>query len=154
MTTFGYYQIHTITSSSELTDYQLKFTINKSTGSSNGSIIYCNDHCNDNFSDLRFSLDQTNLLSYWIESYVSGTSAVVWVKLPSITTTQSLYIYYGSVGATSKSNGENTFDFFDDFTNGLTKWNILGDTPTIVNGILTTSTYNTYLKTTVSTFVS
>lgn len=43
--------------------------------------------------------------------------AIVWVKIPEIpaSSTQTIYMYYGNPEASSLSNGEMTFDFFDDF---------------------------------------
>jgi PKD repeat protein len=117
-------QTHIITAGSALTDYQVKFTVYKGTGTSSGESVYCNNHCNDDFSDIRFSTDGENALPYWIESYTSGVSAIIWVKVPSITTT-TILIYYGNVDATSESDGDATFVFFDDFPDSTlneTKW--------------------------------
>ncbi len=124
-----YKQTHTITHGTGLTDYQVKFTVYKTSGTSSGSSIYCNTHCNDDFSDIRFSVDNVTALPYWIESYTSGVSAKIWVKLPTIDTT-TVSIFYGNAAATSESNGDNTFVFFDDFegvTLDVAKWN-----PTLV----------------------
>jgi hypothetical protein len=85
-----------------------------------------------NFSDLRFvnSLENTEL-PYWIEKKVDSSWALVWVKIDqNITTTnQTLaYMYYGNLGATSTSNGDTTFELFDDFANSTidtSKWNIM-----------------------------
>ncbi len=107
-------------SGSTLTDYQVKIPVNYTTG------------MNSNFSDLRFTgSDGTTLLSYWVEGYTAGVSAMlsywvegytagvsatVWVKVNlTANTNKTIYMYYGNVGATSKSNGTTTFDFFDDF---------------------------------------
>jgi len=70
------------------------------------------------FSDLRFTeSDGLTLIPYWVESYVSQVSAVVWVKVPSIPAsgTTTIYMYYGNPDASSTSNGKTTFEFFDDF---------------------------------------
>lgn len=137
-------QDHLITSGSTLTDYQVKFTIYKTTGTSSGSSIYLNTHCNDDFSDIRFSVDGVTSLPYWIESITgSGATlqATIWVKLPSISTT-TLSIYYGNSSATSESNGANTFIFFDTFnTLDTDKWGYSsGVTPTVSTpGILSVS---------------
>ena len=70
--------------------------------------------------DLRFTAsDGTTLLPFWVES-VSGTTpnrvANVWVKVSAdLGSNQDIYIYYGNSSATNGSNGDNTFDFFDDF---------------------------------------
>ena len=49
-------------------------------------------------------------MNYWVESYVASSSAVVWVKVPSVPSGNStIYMYYGNPGATSASNPANTF---------------------------------------------
>ena len=71
-----------------------------------------------NFDDLRFTdSDGVTKLSYWIESYVAGVSARIWVKVPQIQPNgnTTIYMYYGNPSASSQSNGTATFDFFDDF---------------------------------------
>ncbi|MFA5760169.1 MAG: DUF2341 domain-containing protein [Dehalococcoidales bacterium] len=129
LTDWSYKQTHSITHGTGLTDYQVQFTVYKTSGTSSGSSIYCNTHCNDDFSDIRFSVDDVTALPYWIESYTSGVSAKIWVKLPTIGTT-TIAVFYGNAAATSESNGDATFVFFDDFegaTLDTAKWN-----PTLV----------------------
>jgi len=79
------------------------------------------------YGDVRFTdSNGTTLLNYWMEQ--DGT---FWVKVPSISASsqKTIYMYYGNTGATSQSNGSNTFDFFDDFT-GMSldsdKWSATG----------------------------
>ncbi len=74
---------------------------------------------NSDFSDLRFTdSDGQTLISYWVESYASSDSAVVWVKVPTIpaSSIETIYMYYGNPSATSESNADDTFDVFVDFT--------------------------------------
>lgn len=69
------------------------------------------------FSDLRFrDTDNTTALSFWIESYVASTSAVVWVKVPSIagSSTKTIYMHHGDTAAAGRSSGYDTFLLFDD----------------------------------------
>jgi|GEM_PF-3107196 len=62
------------------------------------------------FADLRFTDTLCSSLSYWIESYVSGTSAKVWVRLDSLPSGQSkIYMYYGNQNAQTQSNEASTF---------------------------------------------
>jgi len=136
---WNYKQTHILNSATQLTNYQVKLTIYKGTGTSSDSTMYCNGHCNDNFSDLRFALLGLPQ-PYWIESYVSGVSAIVWVKIGTILNT-TLEIYYGNAIATSESNATNTFILFDDFSGDLSKWTINSGSWSIVSGKLqTTST--------------
>lgn len=73
---------------------------------------------NSDGSDIRLtSSDGTTLIPFWIESWVSNTSASIWVKVPTIPTAgTTLFFYYGNSGATTSSgSGTSTFTFFDDF---------------------------------------
>jgi prepilin-type N-terminal cleavage/methylation domain-containing protein len=97
-------------SGSTLTDYQVKL-----------SVTYDSDMQSD-FDDLRFSTASGTILNYWIESYTASTSAVVWVKVPTIANPSTdITMYYGNGSAATPTEseeqtmGENTFIFFDDF---------------------------------------
>lgn len=68
------------------------------------------------YSDLRFyDLAAAAELPYWIEKS-DAASATVWIKTGS---TETLYMYYANPTATSMSNPQRVFDFFDSF-DGLT----------------------------------
>jgi len=93
---------------------------------------------NSDGSDIRFlDNDDSTPLSYWIEGWdSSGQTATIWVKVPSIpaSSNYTIYMYFGNASATSESNGDNTFAFFDDFsTKDTSKWNWPADW-TIENG--------------------
>jgi hypothetical protein len=78
--------------------------------------------------DIRFTdSDGVTLLNYWIESGIGTNNTRIWVKVPSIppSSKKTIYLYYGNPSATSLSNGDDTFDFFDDFLGtslDTTKW--------------------------------
>ena len=98
----------TINSNDDLTDYQIKVELN--------SDNFDFSKAKSDGSDLRFTDSSDNALSYWIESYdSSGETAVVWVKASLTSGDNILYLYYGNSAASSESNGDNTFLFFDDF---------------------------------------
>lgn len=99
-------------SGSALTDYQVKV-----------DVTYDADMQSD-FDDIRFTDGNgITLLSYWRESYNASTSAVFWVKVPSIPTGDStIYMYYGNSAAPSASSGDDTFIFYDSFEVDLSKW--------------------------------
>jgi len=105
--------------SGAVTNYQMKLKVGESSGAS-GYDVHCNGHVLSNFNDLRFTKsDGATLLNYWIES-ISGTTpnqtATIWIKFDSIgTSATKFYMYYGNAGASSYSNGDNTFLFFDHF---------------------------------------
>jgi hypothetical protein len=115
--------------------YDIALTQVIASPSATGSVIYCGGKCKDDFTDLRFTqLDGTTLVNHFIESYVSGSYADVWIKLPTIaqltgyTEGTSYYMYYGNSGAslpdTAQNMGINTFVFFDHFDTTFpgTKW--------------------------------
>jgi len=72
------------------------------------------------FADIRFvDSDDSTELSHWRESYIASTSAVFWVKVPSVPSgNKTIYMYYGNAAASSASDGDATFEFFDDFADG------------------------------------
>jgi len=79
--------------------------------------------------DLRFTDDdKTTLLPFWVEK-VEGVSpnrvAYIWIKVAdNLDTDQDIYCYYGNSDATNISNGNNAFEFFDDFEGSFdsVKW--------------------------------
>ncbi len=99
---------------STLSDYQVKLTLS-----------YDSD-MQDDFADIRFiDNNGTTLLPYWMQSYITSTSAIFWIKVPSIPSgIKTIYVYYGNPAAASTSDGRNTFEFFDDFSAGLDQWTI------------------------------
>ena len=125
-------------SSSALTDYQIVFTVYRSTGTDSGTTVYVGTKCQDDYDDIRFTDSSGTVLSCWIESS-SSSSATIWVKFPSIPAGSSTwYLYYGNASATAVSNGDATFLFFDDFTGSSidkSKWTIETGSPTISGGI-------------------
>ena len=103
-------------SGSSLTNYQMKFTVYRSTGTDSGFNVYVGTNCQSDYRDIRFTNSSNSVLDYWIESSDSNT-ATIWVEadsLPSGNTT--MYLYYDNGSAVSVSNGTNTFIVFDDFS--------------------------------------
>lgn len=93
------------------------------------------------FRDIRFAQLNGKKCDYWVESYTSRTSAIVWIKVPTAGQ-KWLNLFYGNGRAASESNGVNTFDFFDDFLGtslDTTKWNTTytGGTVSVANSICT-----------------
>jgi len=98
----------TISNSSgqELTDYQALVTLDSS----------FNFTLSDG-NDLRVTEDDgTTQIPFWIEEWnEAGTIARIWVKIPSLPIgDNTIYLYYGNSGAASASNGDTTFELFDD----------------------------------------
>ncbi len=102
-----FYRDITITekSGSVLTDYQILLQLS-------GSYLPVT---RSDGADIRFTDSNDKELPYWIEDYTGG-SARIWVKVPNIPANgqAKIKMYYGNPGAGAVSNGDNTFDFFDD----------------------------------------
>ena len=99
----------TNTSGSALTNFQVDVTLGSSFAFANAIA---------NGSDVRMTAsDGVTQLPFWIESWnPSGQTASIWVQVPSVPTSgATVYLYYGNPAATSASNGNATFMFFDDF---------------------------------------
>jgi uncharacterized repeat protein (TIGR01451 family) len=72
---------------------------------------------NTDGSDLRFTLSEgTILIPYWIESWDSSNqNAYVWVRVPLLDHGDTtIYLYYNNPDAALASDGDATFDGFDD----------------------------------------
>ena len=92
--------------------------------------------CQTDFGDVRFMQDGTEL-DYWIEEQTDSSYALIWVEIATIPAdpdSATIYIYYGKEGEFTASDGDATFDFFDDFETDLTKWTltVTGGTVTLV----------------------
>lgn len=77
------------------------------------------DEAKSDGSDLRFiDTEDEKELSYFVEHYDAGEkTARIWVKVPKIPSggTARIKMFYGNEKASSASDGDSTFDFFDDF---------------------------------------
>ena len=69
-------------------------------------------HAKSDGSDLRVTAGNgTTLIPYYLETWTAGTSASLWVQVPSVPSGgTTLYVYYGNPNATSASSGDATFD--------------------------------------------
>ncbi|MFH7903354.1 MAG: DUF2341 domain-containing protein [Candidatus Aenigmatarchaeota archaeon] len=106
-------------SGKDLTNYQILVALNTQSLISQGKM-------KSDCSDIRFvDSDGITLLNYWIESGCNTQNTRIWVKVPNIPANsyKTIYVYYGNPSATSLSNGDLVFDFFDEFLNkNISKW--------------------------------
>jgi len=125
-------------------NYRIPINISANASTNNYSLavnITYNSHMKSDFSDLRFTTSSDELLNYYIEEQNNNTNAYVWVLIPNLTNT-TIYVYYNNVEATSQSNPNQVFLFFDDFlgtTLNTSKWAwhyTGGSTLTITNSTL------------------
>jgi len=85
---WSYRKEHNLTSSSAVTDYQIRFDVYNVTGTDSGSSVYLGSNVQADFDDVRWTWYNTSSNSevecdYWIESY-SSDHASFWVEVPSI----------------------------------------------------------------------
>ena len=124
-------------SGNTLTDYQVKIEIGA------GDPIFA--HARSAGEDIRFCYyPEEEMLSYWIEKYdPDAEEAIIWVKVPSIPANSEIeiYMYYGNPTVASASDGEATFEFFDDFEDGdyTDKWTLIKGSASETNGYLEVS---------------
>lgn len=143
---WDYRKAHHIEGSSagDQTNYQVKFVVHIGTGTDSGEDVYIESgKCNADFSDIRFTRnDETTLLDYWMEPCCPFTdNATFWVEVPNIYAPSGadIWMYYGNDEATSASNGDATFLFFDDFpgtTLDTGKWTSSGSV-TVADSVAT-----------------
>jgi hypothetical protein len=117
--------IDNTSNSNDLTDYQILVTLDTASLISAGKM-------RSDCGDIRFfDTDKSTLLNYWIEGPINSSNTRIWVKVTNIPANSKkiIYLCYGNLYATSLSNGDATFDFFDDFEGtslNTSKWIVLG----------------------------
>jgi len=134
-----YRQIITITNneSSDLTDYQVSITLDTATLITAGKL-------QSDCDDLRFVNQGGQELPFWIEENNPGcnnAATKIWIKIPNIPADNgAIAVYYGNASAekSPKHNGNEVFNFFDDFNSGSdfddTKWSACtGDFSTAIS---------------------
>ena len=117
-------EIDNSTNAQALTGHQIKITFNSQ------ALIAANE-MNADGSDLRFTSDCSDNLSYWIEDGINTPTTNVWVKLSTVAANavDTIHMFYGNPAAVAQSSGDNTFEFFDDFEGSaldLAKWEVRG----------------------------
>ncbi len=134
---WSYRQPVTITNSSGAirTQYQVAFVVNTASLISAGKM-------NSDCSDVRVIDSSGVTIPYWIQTGTNPcdtATTVIWAKAPTLPTgSTTLYLVYGNDQATSLSNPNTTFDFFDDFsTNGVPPGWVATGASNAVNGEVT-----------------
>lgn len=118
---WNYQRYIAINPATTIENYQIKINLD------NSNFDYINARSDG--GDIRFFDNDGKELSYWIESWNSGGQSVVWVKIPAANTSEVI-MRYGNLGAASKSNGDNVFDLFDNFSGtklDTAKWSVLNN---------------------------
>ncbi len=131
----------------ELFNYQMKIRVAEGNHKSQEADVYCEGNIKSDFKDIRFTAqDGETPLPYYLENITGerpNRMATFWVKIPQIPQDGvSIYIYYGNPEAEDLSNGEDVFDFFDDFSGqelDTAKWELqtnLGGECNVANSFL------------------
>jgi len=132
--------------SNDLTDYQVIIDI------SNDAQFFT-DAENKREAIRLYDSDISTLLSYWIEEWdTTNHNAKIWVKVPSIPADDKKYIYISIDPSRTEdaSDGEATFDFFDDFEGtsiDTNKWGGNIASFSIGNGIISCETTSQWIYT-------
>ena len=134
-------------SGTALSDFQVSFDI--------GTSALINDaKMKSDCADIRVTDASGNLLYHWIEENNPGCNSPlgdtkVWTKVNSIPDGgTTIYVYYGNSSATDTQDGNNVFEFFDDFSSfDSDTWTATGS-QSITNGKMTITTGAVYSNST------
>jgi len=95
------------------------------------------------FDDIRVVNETSGeTVPYWIENKSDGNWCKIWFNASYIPANSwcndTYYLYYGNPSASSASDGEATFEFFDDFEDGILSppWTIESGNPSESDGVL------------------
>ena len=114
--------------------YQIPVTVHSGEGINNATDVFMYNNINSDFSDIRFLLNDTTELSYFIGD--NSTDPIrVYVN---VTANGTVGLYYGNPTAQDNSNGNDTFPWFDDFEDGdhTGRWSNTAGTLTETGGYL------------------
>ena len=127
-TDWQYYKILCIDANGYSGFYQMCLNVSYSSGGN----VSCEGHCQSDFDDIRFvDIDNSTVLPYWRETYVDSQYAIIWVNVSADAMSDGrILMYYGNPSASSASDGDDTFIYYNDGTKttGFTTW---GGSPSI-----------------------
>lgn len=107
----------TITVDNKIDDYPKQFLVGYN--ADDDGIVHCNGSCADDFSDLRFTDTDDNLIYHYVLDYTSKENATVWLNNEDNET--NFFMYYGNGYKNDINDGYEVFnDYFDDWTSDNT----------------------------------
>ena len=138
------------------TNYQMKFILSNSTGTSGyyapDSIIYTNGATRPDWFDVNATDGSGTPFPFWIENNTrTSNNATAYVNVPTIASDNSStgrWYFGNSTQSASTMNGQNTFLFFDDFNGPALNTSIwkqggTGYSTTFLNGYMVASSGGT-----------
>jgi len=119
---YSYYQTIEYAACDQET-YQQDIVIHRSTGTAYNETaggletwhIYVGVHCREDYGDIRFTNSTGAELAYYLWPDYSSESARFCVRLERADRAGALVIWYGNPSATTTSDGDATYFFFDQF---------------------------------------
>ena len=117
----------------DVTVYQQDVVIHRSEGTSYEETVgdlkvwhvYVGDRCKSDYGDIRFTDASGNALAYYLWPDHDAESARFTVRLEGATSAGELLVWYGNPTATTTSDGDAVYFFFDQFDGAAldtTKW--------------------------------
>ncbi|GAI82936.1 unnamed protein product, partial [marine sediment metagenome] len=118
--------------------YQMKIIV----GNISGGNVTCDGHTQKDFDDIRFISNSTgNEIPYWRENYTDDAQATFWIK--NSYNDSKIWMYYNNSGASTTSNGNTTFIWFEGFYGAdynASRWEIYDETGsthvTVADGVM------------------
>jgi hypothetical protein len=100
--------------------------------------IYVGEHCREDYGDIRFVNSTGAELAYYLWPGYDSSSARFCVRLVGADSTGMLMVWYGNPTATTTSDGDATYEFFDQFDGDTlgTSWGSTAGSPTVGSGRL------------------
>jgi parallel beta-helix repeat protein len=102
------------------TAYQVEIMVHYGSGIDNEQDVYCNNHSQASFDDIRFTdASGETLLKYWRGNNTFQDKAVFWVRISGnlSESAQTIYMYYDNSAVLTTSSFDDTFIFGDPFDN-------------------------------------
>jgi hypothetical protein len=96
-------------SGEDLSNFQVEVSLDTSTPISEGKM-------QNDCSDLRF-VESGKEIDYWVESGCNTASTRIWLEVKDLRAgnKESIYVYYGNSSVSSSSDGDSTFNYFENF---------------------------------------
>jgi hypothetical protein len=110
--------------------------------------IFIGPKCRPDYGDLRFTDRYGRELAYYLWPDHDSSSARFCVRLEGADAAGDLLVWYGNPSATTTSDGDATYLFFDHFEGASvdsTKWNMIG-TPTVSGSNVTVNSKDEEIK--------